>query len=164
IFGNYFRDGDHVLDSHAATPFEMQHSMSRAYNGGRNRLFLWQRSTHTTVSYRDTSDAFTPEMANGWTLALAARDLDADLIALGGNKLSPFRHLPELYIANDFGPDRLLLNRSTPGRPRFEIVEGRRTLSTPRSKVLGQDSFKGMGVDFGDVVGDGHSAIAVSNI
>src|SRR5262249_50414249 len=58
IFGNYFRDGDHVLDSHAATPFEMQHSMSRAYNGGRNRLFLWQRSTHTTVSYRDTSDAF----------------------------------------------------------------------------------------------------------
>jgi hypothetical protein len=35
---------------------------------------------------------------------------------------------------------------------------------TPRSKVLGRDSFKGMGVDFGDLIGDGRPAIAVSNI
>jgi enediyne biosynthesis protein E4 len=164
VFGNYFRDGERVLDPHAATGFQMQHSMSRANNGGSKRLLLWQRSTATTVVYRDASDAFPPEAANGWTLALAARDLDADLIQLGGDKLSPYRHLPELYVANDFGPDRLLLNRSTPGRPHFEVVEGRREFTTPRSKVLGQDSFKGMGVDFGDVAGDGHPAIAVSNI
>jgi enediyne biosynthesis protein E4 len=164
VFGNYFRDGDRVLDPHARADFQMQHSMSRADNGGRKRLLLWQRSTATTVTYRDASEAFTPEMSNGWTLALAARDLDADLIKLGGERLAPFRHLPEIYMANDFGPDRLLLNRSMPGKPHFEIVEGRREFTTPRSKVLGQDSFKGMGVDFGDVIGDGHPAIAVSNI
>jgi hypothetical protein len=164
VIGNYFHDGDRVLDKHATGPIEMQHSMSRAYNGGRNRLLLWQDSTATAVTYRDASDAFSPEMANGWTLALGARDLDADLIAQSGPRLAPYRHLPEIYVANDFGPDRLLLNRSTPGHPRFELVEGERGLTTPRSKVLGQDSFKGMGVDFGDLDGDGRPAIAVSNI
>ena len=164
VFGNYFRDGDRVLDANATADFEMQHSMSRAYNGGRNRLLLWQGATATTVAYRDASDAFTPEMATGWTLALAARDLDDELIELAGEPLAQYRHLPEIYVANDFGPDRLLLNRSTPGHPRFELVEGERGLTTPRSKVLGQDSFKGMGVDFGDVTDDGHAAIAVSNI
>ncbi|MBR1147546.1 VCBS repeat-containing protein [Bradyrhizobium sp. AUGA SZCCT0431] len=164
VFGNYFPDGERVLDVRATTNFQMQHSMSRAFNGGRNRLLLWQGSTATTVTYRDASDAFTPEMANGWTLALAARDLDGDLIELIGERLAPYRHLPEIYVANDFGPDRLLLNRSRPGHPRFELVDGDRDFTTPRSKVLGQDSFKGMGVDFGDVGGDGRAAIAVSNI
>jgi hypothetical protein len=164
IFGNYFRDGDRVLDPRATNDFQMQHSMSRADNGGSKRLLLWQHATAASVTYRDASNAFTPEMANGWTLALAARDLDDDLIEAAGDKLALYRHLPEIYIANDFGPDRLLLNRSTPGHPRFELVEGKRELATPRSKVLGQDSFKGMGADFGDVVGDGRPAIAVSNI
>jgi hypothetical protein len=164
LFGNYFRDGDRVLDAHATSRFEMQHSMSRAFNGGTKRLLLWQGATAATVTYRDASDAFTPEVATGWTLALAARDLDDELIQLSGERLAQYRHLPEIYIANDFGPDRLLLNRSTPGHPRFELVEGQREFTTPRSKVLGQDSFKGMGVDFGDVTKDGHVAIAVSNI
>ena len=164
VFGNYFLDGDRVLDPRARDGFAMQHSMSRAENGGRNRLLLWQRASATTVAYRDASDAFTPEMANGWTLALAARDLDADHVDTGGERLAPYRHLPEIYVANDFGSDRLLLNRSLPGRPRFEIVAGGRGLTTPRSKVLGRDSFKGMGADFGDVAGDGRPAIAVSNI
>lgn len=164
MFGNYFRDGDRVLDPRATTPFEMQHSMSRAYNGGSKRLLLWQGSTASTVKYRDASDAFPSEAATGWTLALAARDLDGDLIELAGKQLEQYRHLPEIYVANDFGPDRLLLNRSTPGHPRFQLVEGERGFTTPRSKVLGQDSFKGMGVDFGDLTSDGRAAIAVSNI
>lgn len=164
IFGNYFRDGDRVLDTHATAPVQMQHSMSRADNGGSKRLLLWQHASSTTVTFRDASDAFSPAMANGWTLALGARDLDDELIAHSDGRLAAFRNLPEIYIANDFGQDRLLLNRSTPGKPRFELVEGRRDFTTPRSKVLGQDSFKGMGVDFGDVVGDGRPAIAVSNI
>src|SRR3712207_7095987 len=42
------------------------------------------------------------EVAHSWTLAVGAADLDGDL-------------LPELYFANDFGPDRLLHNRSQPG-------------------------------------------------
>lgn len=164
VFGNYFRDGDRVLDPHTTSRFEMQHSMSRAYNGGSKRLLLWQRATSTSVTYRDASAAFPPETATGWTLALGARDLDGDLIELAGGQLAQYRHLPEIYIANDFGPDHLLLNLSAPGRPRFALVTGERGFATPRSKVLGQDSFKGMGVDFGDVTGDGRPAIAVSNI
>lgn len=164
IFGNYFRDGDRVLDARATTGFEMQHSMSRANNGGSNRLLLWRHAATTTVEYRDASDAFPAEAATGWTLALAARDLDGDVIDLANGQLAQYRHLPEIYIANDFGPDRLLLNLSTPGQPRFALVEGERSLATPRSKVLGRDSFKGMGVDFGDLAGDGRAAIAVSNI
>ena len=82
---------------------------------------------------------------------MGAADLDGDL-------------LPEIYIANDFGPDRLLHNRSTPGNLKFALLEGGRDFTTPKSCVLGHDSFKGMGVDFGDVNGDGILDIYVSNI
>jgi len=151
VFGNYFRDGDRILDTAARDEVELQHSMSRADNGGRNRLLLWQSASAEGVVFRDASAAFSAEMASGWTLALGAADLTGDL-------------LPEIYMAKDFGQDRLLLNKSSPGAPAFELVEGRRDLWTPRSKVLGHDSFKGMGVDFGDITGDGRLAIAVSNI
>jgi enediyne biosynthesis protein E4 len=151
IFGNYFRDGDRILDPTATDQVEMQHSMSRADNGGSKRLLLWQSASAEGVAFRDASDSIPPAASNGWTLAMGAADLNGDL-------------LPEIYIANDFGPDRLLLNKSRPGRPEFEIVEGERDLFIPRSKVLGRDSFKGMGVDFGDITGDGRPAIAVSNI
>ncbi len=87
----------------------------------------------------------------GWTLGIGAADLDGDL-------------LPEIYFANDFGPDRLLHNRSRPGEFRFALLEGQKTLTTPNSKVVGRDSFKGMGVDFGDLNGDGILDIFVSNI
>ena len=91
------------------------------------------------------------EVASGWTLALGAADLDGDL-------------LPEIYFAQDFGPDRLLHNRSQPGRLSFALMHGQRTLTTPRSSVLGRDTFNGMGVDFGDLNGDGVPDIFVSNI
>ena len=39
-----------------------------------------------------------------------------------------------------------------------------RDSTVPRSKVLGNDSFKGMGVDFADLNGDGWPDIFVSNI
>ena len=80
-----------------------------------------------------------------------AADLDGDL-------------LPELYFANDFGPDTLLHNTSTPGQLRFAPLHGRRGFTTPRSKVIGRDSFKGMGVDFADLNRDGLADIFVSNI
>jgi hypothetical protein len=44
------------------------------------------------------------------------------------------------------------------------VLQGVRTVATPRSKVLGGDSFKGMGVDFADLNGDGWLDIYVSNI
>src|SRR5207253_4741204 len=72
--------------------------------------------------------------------------------------------LPEVYFANDFGPDVLLHNLSRPGVLRFEVLTGEPGFTTPSSKVLGKDSFKGMGVDFADLNGDGLLDIYVSNI
>jgi hypothetical protein len=156
IVGNYFPDGSRILDANAPPGRRetMQHSMSRADNGGGPRFLLWKAATagaEPTVRFEEARGALDAAVAHGWTLAVGAADLDGDL-------------LPEVYLANDFGSDRLLHNRSTPGRLRFATLRGRKTLTTPASKVLGRDSFKGMGVDFGDLNGDGLLDIYVSNI
>lgn len=158
--GNYYADGARILDAEGAGTEELQHSMTRAFNGGRSRLLRWERATagaEPSVVFRVVEDYVEgtrderERFTHGWTLALSAADLDGDL-------------LPELYFANDFGPDRLLYNRSRPGELRFAVLDGEKTFTTPNSKVVGRDSFKGMGVDFGDLNGDGIFDIYVSNI
>ena len=154
IAGNYFQEGSRLLDARARVPVEMQETMSHAPNGGRHHLLLWRRGSagrHPTAEFAEVPGAFDPQTDHSWTLAVGAADLDGD-------------GLPEIYFANDFGNDRLLHNRSTPGHPLLVPLSGRRTLTTPRSKVLGHDSFKGMGVDFADLNGDGLPDIYVSNI
>lgn len=156
LIGNYFPDDSRILDANADARARqtMQHSMSRAENGGGPRFLLWKAATagpDPSVRFEEALGALPDEASHGWTLAVGAADLDGDL-------------LPELYLANDFGPDRLLHNRSTPGRLRFALLHGVKGLATPNSKVLGRDSFKGMGVDFGDLNGDGWLDIYVSNI
>ncbi|HEY4426301.1 MAG TPA: CRTAC1 family protein [Pyrinomonadaceae bacterium] len=155
IIGNYYQDDAQILDANANDPQQqMQHSMSRAFNAGRNRLLLWSGATsgaEPSVQFKEVEGILDEQVARSWTLAVGAADLDGDL-------------LPEIYFANDFGPDRLLHNRSKPGALHFVLLEGAKTLTTPNSKVLGRDSFKGMGVDFGDLNGDGFLDIYVSNI
>ena len=154
VVANYFKDGGHILDAQSMEPDEMQHSMSRAYNGGGKHFFLWKNADKTAtpaVDFAEVNDLVTDEVNHSWTLAIGANDLDGDL-------------LPELYFANDFGPDRLLHNRSTPGKLRFALLEGERDFTMPASKVLGKDSFKGMGVDFADLNGDDIPDLFVSNI
>lgn len=154
VVGNYFPDDAQILDVDARNPTYMQHSMSRAFNGGRNRILLWSEKSPgnpSLVQYQEATGVFDDDVAHGWTLALGAADLDGDL-------------LPELYFANDFGPDRLLHNRSEEGQPAFAPLVGAKRFTTPSSKVVGRDSFKGMGVDFGDLNADGLLDIYVSNI
>lgn len=154
VFGNYFADGARILDAAADGQESMQHSMSRAFNGGGSYFLLWQGATRApqpSVDFALSQAALPEAVSRGWTLAVGSADLDGDL-------------LPEIYFANDFGPDRLLHNRSTPGELRFALLHGSRTFTTPRSKILGHDSFKGMGVDFSDLNGDGWLDIYVSNI
>jgi hypothetical protein len=151
VLGAYFQDGARVLDwsdGPDAPRQTMQDSMSRARNGGRDRFFLW---TGGPSLFTEVETGLPEEELTTWTLAIGAADLNDD-------------GLPEVYLANDFAPDTLLLNRSQPGRVRFERLVGKRTLLTPRSKTLGRDSFKGMGVDFGDLNGDGRLDLHVTNI
>ena len=155
IIGNFFPDGSRILDARSEIGDEMQDSMSLAQNGGRKHLLLWKAPSASAptsaVQFEEVNDALDEQSARGWALAIGAADLDGD-------------QLPEIYFANDFGPDRLLHNRSTPGHPRFALLEGRRSFMTTKSKVVGHDSYKGMGVDFGDLNGDGWPDIYVSNI
>jgi enediyne biosynthesis protein E4 len=154
VLGNYFQDGAEILDARSTSSQEMQRSMSRADNAGHNRLLLGMGGTagaEPTVQFREAAGALPGRAEVGWTLALGAADLDGDL-------------LPELYVANDFGPDVLLHNRSGPGAVHFVPLYGHKGLTTPNSKVVGHDSFKGMGIDFADLNGDGWLDIYVSNI
>ena len=91
-------------------------------------------------------------MASGWTLAVPA--MPTWTATSYRKSTSP----------QDFGPDRLLHNRSQPGKVAFALLHGERTLTTPRSSALGRDSFNGMGIDFGDLNADGVPDIFVSNI
>ncbi|MFE3176328.1 CRTAC1 family protein [Amycolatopsis sp. NPDC059090] len=153
FIGNYFPESS-VLDPNGPDDVVMQHSMSLAQNAGRGEVLRWSGATNgpdPTVRFDPQPTAIPRDVDFGWTLSAAAADLDGDL-------------LPELYIGNDFGPDRFLYNTSVPGRIQFAPVYGAPDATTPKSKVAGHDSFKGMGVDFGDLRGTGKFDMFVSNI
>ncbi|MBI3869323.1 MAG: CRTAC1 family protein [Verrucomicrobia bacterium] len=154
LIGNYFQDGARILDANASGIEAMNEGLANAVSGGRKHFFHWESATsgeNPKVRFSEATNILSPEVEHGWTLAMGAADLDND-------------QLPEVYLGNDFGPDRLLHNESTPGHLRFTALEGRRRFTDPKSCVLGRDSFKGMGCDFGDVNGDGLLDIYVSNI
>ena len=154
VFGNYFQDGGHILDANAGGLEVMHEGKSKALNGGRKHVFLWKNSVGATLQasqFEEQQNVFDQDVTHGWTLAIGIADLDGDL-------------MPEIYFAHDFGPDRLMHNRSTPGHLKFVPLEGKRDFTTPKSCVINHDSFKGMGADFGDINGDGILDIYVSNI
>ncbi|RSM47503.1 RNA-binding protein [Actinoplanes sp. ATCC 53533] len=154
FIGNYFPHGP-VLDDQVDGGVEMNHSMSNGLNGGEDYFFRWTSATagaDPAVTFERVDDVLPRKASKGWALAAGANDLDGDL-------------RPELYLAHDFGPDRMLHNRSVPGRIEFELVESARSAAlVPKSKRVGRDSFKGMGVDFGDLDRDGLYDMYVSNI
>ncbi|MFB9963642.1 CRTAC1 family protein [Sinosporangium siamense] len=147
IFGNYFPDGARVFDpAGRQDDLVMPGSMASARDGGAERLFLGDG----TGGFTEVSGAFAPVSTTGWTMALGTQDLDGD-------------GRPDLYIADDAGPDKLLMNVSAPGRVAFREVKGARRAGTPGSRVLGGDSYKGMGVAFGDLNRDRVPDILVGN-
>ncbi|HEX4704390.1 MAG TPA: VCBS repeat-containing protein [Pseudonocardiaceae bacterium] len=149
VFGNYFPDGARILDPTAGPDgLVMADSLSHAANGGRLHVL---RNTSKGPTFTDVSDAVPTDARTGWTLAIAAQDIG------GGGR-------PDLYVGEDFGPDHLLVNESTPGHVAFGEARGVRHATTPKSKALGRGSFKGMGVAFADLTDAGVPSILVSNI
>jgi len=112
----------------------MHDSFEFARNGGRNRLYR---------SLGDgTFEDVTEEAGVGstrWTYAAVAADFDRD-------------GWPDLYLANDYGPEELFLNRDG---ERFELASG---------IGLEGESKSGMCVALGDVWSQGKLSVFVTNI
>jgi enediyne biosynthesis protein E4 len=154
MVGNYFVDDSDVLDPNGLRNVHMNDSLSRANNGGGDRVLRWVSSTtgeEPSATFVEEKKAIDFDYSTGWTLAIAGADMTDD-------------GLPEVYIANDFGHHHLLYNKSTPGKIRFQEVNGDRSPTTPKSFVLGKGSFKGMGVDMSDLNRKGKFDMVVSNI
>jgi hypothetical protein len=125
-----------------ATTRVMHETFTHARNGGHK------------VLYRNRGDGTFEDVTEKvginttfWTLAVGSGDLNND-------------GWPDLYVANDFGPDEVYLNTgATESPPRF------RRMVDPRGHPgIGNDWWKGMNVDMADVNNDGYLDIYVSNV
>ncbi len=114
----------------------MHESWYRADNGGDYVLLRNEGGRFAQVDARAVGLHGT-----GWTTALGAADLNGD-------------GRTDLYAANDFGPDELLVN--TGGR--FDRVTG------GRFGTVGRDTYKGMNASLDDLDGDGRLDVYVSNV
>jgi len=153
IIGNYFPNSA-VLDPNGQKNVAMPNSLSSANNGGGAHVLRWvsaKSGDDPSVSYVEDKDAIPFANSAGWTLAIASADLTGD-------------GLPDVYIANDFGHAFVLHNVSDGKTIKFNTVFGKRTPTTPKSFVMGNGSFKGMGVDFADINDNGNFDAMVSNI
>lgn len=116
----------------------MHRSWDNADNGGQNVIYRnvgggrFQRQDSVAMGIPDTH----------WSLSVATGDMNED-------------GWPDVYVANDFGPDDFYLNER--GR-RFRRVEGRMFGS------IGKDTYKGMNASMGDVDRNGLLDIYVSNV
>lgn len=137
------------------TLFNIFHLPAPEYPGDRRMVNVMHRTWHNAdngggcVFYLGDGKRFYKQDGakiglneHRWTLAIGTGDLNAD-------------GWTDLYLANDFGPDQLLLNR---GGSRFESVRGRLV------GEVGRDTYKGMNASIGDIDGDGRPDIYVSNV
>jgi len=134
--GNYFKEVDlwNLEDTRV-----MHDDFERARNGGRNFLF-----------HQEADGTFTEVAASlglddsGWTLAVGSADVDNN-------------GWPDLYSADDFGPDQFFLNQGRDG-------DGGVTFVNATETAIGFDTKKGMNVDFGDFDNDGWLDAYITNI
>ena len=112
----------------------MQESFEYANNGGRNYLFLNRGGGR----FEDVTEEYGADCTR-WTMSVGAADLNGD-------------GWPDLYLANDYGPEVLFVNLEGKG---FEQLVG---------ATLEETSKSGMNVAFGDLYNDGRADVYVTNI
>ena len=130
--GGYFSEAHDLWQ--VTTTRIMQESFEYADNGGRNYLFLNRGGGR----FEDVTEAFGVDCTR-WTMSIGAADLDGD-------------GWPDLYLANDYGPEVLFINLEGKG---FERLDG---------ATLEETSKSGMNVAFGDLYNDGRADVYVTNI
>jgi hypothetical protein len=130
FIGGYFSEKDFQNPDDTKVLFD---SWETARNGGRNYLF------------RNNSDGTFSEVAEeagfqdtGWTMAVGHGDINND-------------GWQDIYLANDFGTDKLFKNIGG----RFVDISG---------TAIGVDTKKGMNADFADYNNDGSLDIYVTNM
>ncbi|MFH2054118.1 MAG: CRTAC1 family protein [bacterium] len=116
----------------------MHETTTSARNGGSNVL-LHNRGDGRFVR----AETELGLVETGWSLDAGAGDLDND-------------GWPDLYVANDYGPDDVYLNEGGTRFVRIQDGQGR--------PGIGRDWWKGMNVDLADVDGNGYLDIYVANI
>lgn len=120
-------------------PYHFMHrTWHDANNGGENMLFMNQQGR----SFKKQDAKAWGLDSTRWTLDIGIGDLNKD-------------GFPDIYLANDFGPDELLINRDG---NRFQTIKGKRV------GELGRDTYKGMNATFADLNHDKHLDIYVSNV
>ncbi|MBI1825254.1 MAG: VCBS repeat-containing protein [Planctomycetes bacterium] len=154
LVGNYFAEtvidpktGGRVRNDlwNPVTTRVMHETFTHARNGGRNVLYH-NVSTGGAIRFENVADDVGLKFG-GWTLSVGAGDLNND-------------GWPDLYIANDFGADEFYVNTgATESPPRFRLV-----VDPKGHPGVGNDWWKGMNVDMGDVNNDGYLDIYVTNI
>ncbi|MCB2262222.1 MAG: FG-GAP-like repeat-containing protein [Candidatus Thiosymbion ectosymbiont of Robbea hypermnestra] len=112
----------------------MHDSWETARNGGGN---VYLRNNGDGTFREATEEAGLAD--TGWTMAVGHGDIDGD-------------GWQDIYVANDYGSDTLFRNN------------GDGAFSNVTRDALGIDTKKGMNAEFGDIDGDGHLDIYVTNV
>lgn len=115
----------------------MHRSWHNAKNGGEKLFYFNQHG-----KYEENVAAKLNLTETRWSLDIGTGDFNHD-------------GLTDLFIANDFGPDELLINND--GKS-FKQVRGRFV------SHIGKDTYKGMNASIADLTGNGHLDIYVSNV
>jgi hypothetical protein len=137
LLGNYFQ-AVNLID--LPTPHVLPNDLDNAVNGG--GVTLWRNVTAPGSGALRFAEATAPaglSRDTGWTLDVGHGDLNND-------------GWQDLYVAGDYGTDRLFLNN------------GDGTFRDATKEAIGFDTRKGMNVDVADYDRDGWLDVYVTNI
>ena len=138
LLGNYFQP---VNLLHLKTPHVLPNNLDYADNGGGVTLWRNVPLANGERGFVEMTEAAGFARHTGWTLDLGHGDLNND-------------GWQDVYLAGDYGTDRLFFNKGDGTGTFVEVTE----------TAIGFDTRKGMNVDIGDYDRDGWLDIYVTNI